>query len=106
MKFSIGICILNVEYFNAIANNTIQNNNLYENLFIFIIKFRVKIYFCHCFWLNSKNFCMAISVSICYKIVLKKYVQTLYIIISITNDALTRLCICNTDIFANDLYNT
>ena len=55
IKYSIGICSLNLEYCDSIVNNMKETKNVYENSFS-KLKFMVIIFFCHYFGFNSTFF--------------------------------------------------
>ena len=71
IKYTKGICILDLEYFNSIASNTRETNNVFNFLF-FLFKVYSNNLFLPLFFYQFYFFLFAMSVSICYKIVVKK----------------------------------
>ena len=99
IKYTIGICILNLEYFKIIANNTRETKNV-------CIFFQNKVYsnnlFLHLFLAQFHIFLFRLLASICYKIAWKKI--SAYKVNNYfenfkdkeQNDTLIRLCILTT----------
>ena len=111
IKFSLGIFVFYLEYFNNIANNTREVNIYVKNVFL-VNKILKIIYFCFDFGFYSIFFYIAISTSIGHKIVNKKnkckqkhnYFQ--HHKDKSQNDTLTRQIAHNSDIFVTYLCNT